>query len=297
MSPDRPVEAARPQAWSVLHLLAGIAALASLMSFAQSYHAEYLWAASHGYQQGWAELWPFGIDIWIAAGEIALYEMVRRQIEVRYWWTAIGMGLIGMGGAVAFNAGHVGAADWTTRVSAGVPPVVATGCLAMFAIIWKIAHREDDGLLPQGSAELAPAAPGSAEADTMSGWSPTAAMVARSISPDLGEMSTPAAPAETVRAGLPEPRDPAIPPAGGGTPPPVPPPARRPAGRKREPLPAGAVTLLRDARASGTLRVNPATGQPSISHAAELTGLSTRKARQALELAVSGHGTNGHSGG
>ena len=53
--------------------IATLVAVASLVSFAESYRGLYLWAHRHGLAGLWAAIWPMQVDVFIAVGELALF--------------------------------------------------------------------------------------------------------------------------------------------------------------------------------------------------------------------------------
>jgi hypothetical protein len=80
---------------AALAAIAVLVAAASLVSFAESYRALYLWAAGHGHRGVWAYSWPLQVDTFVAVGELALLVALR----VAAWGVTVL--------SVAGNIGHV----------------------------------------------------------------------------------------------------------------------------------------------------------------------------------------------
>jgi len=68
---------------AALAAIAVLVAAASLVSFAESYRALYLWAAGHGLSGPWAAIWPLQVDVFIAVGELALFVALADRWRAR----------------------------------------------------------------------------------------------------------------------------------------------------------------------------------------------------------------------
>jgi Protein of unknown function (DUF2637) len=104
---------------------------ASAASFTESFRGLYEWAAHHGLHGTWAFIWPLQLDVFIATGELALLVGLTDRWQRR---DRIGAWLVtGLGAApsLAANVGHVRSADWTSRLTAAVPPLAAAAALAV----------------------------------------------------------------------------------------------------------------------------------------------------------------------
>jgi hypothetical protein len=121
---------------------------ASLVSFAESYRALYLWAHEHGLHGVWAAVWPLQVDVFIAVGELALFVALAdgwsRRSRVGAWFVT----LAGLGVSVAGNVGHVATHTLAVRATAAVPPLAAASALAVGLGVLKrvvAAHHQAGG--------------------------------------------------------------------------------------------------------------------------------------------------------
>jgi hypothetical protein len=136
-----------------LHGIGVSAVLASLDALAHSYAGLYGWAVHHrlGGWQAWS--WPAEIDVFLVAGELALYVAYLDRWPSRQrvwpWVTAV----TGLAVSVAGNVGHivampgipVTAAD---RVTAAVSPVAAFAGLMIGLLVVKMSGQPEADLPP-----------------------------------------------------------------------------------------------------------------------------------------------------
>lgn len=139
------------RSWAGWVIVGGVV-LASAISFALSYRGLWDWADHHDYA-GWQWAFPLSIDTFIIVGEAVLFWAI-----VAHWpwrervpaWCAV---VLGLAASVAGNVGHVGwAADVTTRASAAVPPLAATGILALgLSVLKRVAAAKPAPLAPEAA--------------------------------------------------------------------------------------------------------------------------------------------------
>ena len=124
-----------------------IAVLASVDALAHSYAGLYGWALHHrlGGWQAWS--WPAEIDVFLVAGELALYVAYLDAWPGRQrawpWVTAV----TGLAVSVAGNVGHIQALPGAPvtiadRVTAAVSPVAAFAGLMIGLLVVKMSGRE-----------------------------------------------------------------------------------------------------------------------------------------------------------
>jgi len=116
---------------AALATITAIIAAASLVSFAESYRALYLWASHHGVPGIWAAAWPLQVDVFIAVGELALFVALADNWAVRSRAAAWAVTLAGLAVSVAGNVGHIGGRDLASRATAAVPPLAAAAALSI----------------------------------------------------------------------------------------------------------------------------------------------------------------------
>jgi len=109
------VNAARTLA---LRAIAAIVAVASAVSFAESYRGLFEWAHRHGLQGVWAYAWPLQVDVFIAVGELALFAGLAGRWPTRARAAAWFVTLAGLAVSVAGNVGHVTGHAASNRVTA-----------------------------------------------------------------------------------------------------------------------------------------------------------------------------------
>jgi hypothetical protein len=114
-----------------LALIAALVAVASLVSFAESYRGLYLWAHRHGLAGLWAAIWPLQVDVFIAVGELALFVALVDRWAPRSRTAAWLVTLTGLAVSVAGNVGHVSGHSPAVRATAAVPPLAAAAALAV----------------------------------------------------------------------------------------------------------------------------------------------------------------------
>ncbi len=116
---------------AALAAIAVLVAAASLVSFAESYRALYLWASHHGLHGIWAYFWPLQIDVFIGVGELALIVALADSWPVRSRVAAWGVTVLGLAVSVLGNVGHITGHDVASRATAAVPPLAAAAALAV----------------------------------------------------------------------------------------------------------------------------------------------------------------------
>jgi Protein of unknown function (DUF2637) len=116
---------------AALAAIAVLVAAASLVSFAESYRALYLWAAHHGLHGAWAYFWPLQVDTFVAVGELALLVALADSWPLRSRVAAWGVTVLGLAVSVLGNVGHVTGHDLASRATAAVPPLAAAAALAV----------------------------------------------------------------------------------------------------------------------------------------------------------------------
>lgn len=147
-----------------------IAVLASLDALAHSYAGLYGWALHHRLSGWQAWSWPAEIDVFLVAGELALYvaylDAWPGRQRVWPWVTAV----TGLAVSVAGNVGHVRAlpavpVTVADRVTAAVSPVAAFAGLMIGLLVLKMSSQRVDAPvmgrvreLPYESSLLADAA-------------------------------------------------------------------------------------------------------------------------------------------
>ena len=147
---------------AALVTIAVLVAGASLVSFAESYHALYLWAARHGAGGNWALIWPAMVDVFIAVGELSLFVAMIDRWQPRDRALAWAVTLAGLATSVAGNVGHVASGAAADRVTAAVPPLAATAALAVgLGVLKRVARRAAPEIRHSvADLEPAPAVPG-----------------------------------------------------------------------------------------------------------------------------------------
>lgn len=134
-------------------LLALLAIAGAVVAFIQSYRGLYEWAIRHDLTGFWARTWPAQVDVFIAAGELALFVAIIRRWGRRDIFGAAIVTCIGLAVSVAANVGHLPPpADWMSRATAAIPPTAATAALAIGLAVLKKATT------PQASPEETPQA-------------------------------------------------------------------------------------------------------------------------------------------
>ena len=178
---------------AALVTIAVLVAGASLVSFAESYHALYLWAARHGAGGNWALIWPAMVDVFIAVGELSLFVAMIDRWQSRDRALAWVVTLAGLAVSVAGNVGHVASGAAADRVTAAVPPLAATAALAVgLGVLKRVARLRHSGAtsLPHGGGNVAPnAAPASHDVAELSQADAIRLAIAESGSRDPGEVA------------------------------------------------------------------------------------------------------------
>jgi hypothetical protein len=129
---------------AALCVIAAAVGIASLVSFAESFRALYLWAHGHQVPGIFAGTWPLMIDTFLAVGELALFVAL---VDGWSWrartlpWGAVAGGLAA---SIAANVGHATGHDWTVRATAAIPPLAAVAALGIgLGIVKRVAGRVD----------------------------------------------------------------------------------------------------------------------------------------------------------
>lgn len=132
---------------AALYAIGVIAIMASANALAHSYAGLYDWAIHHRLSGWQAKSWPAEIDVFLAAGELALYvayldDWPARQ---RIWpWTTA---LTGLAVSIAGNIGHIQAMPGhpvilADRLTAATSPIAAFAGLSVGLLVLKMTrHR------------------------------------------------------------------------------------------------------------------------------------------------------------
>jgi Protein of unknown function (DUF2637) len=132
-----------------LAVIAGIVAVASLVSFAESYRGLYLWARAHDLTGLSAAAWPCQVDAFIAVGELALFVALVYRWPVRARVFAWAVALAGLAVSVAGNVGHAPTQDLASRVTWAVPPIAAAAALAVgLGVLKRVVAQHHTRLTP-----------------------------------------------------------------------------------------------------------------------------------------------------
>lgn len=138
-----------------------VTAAAAAWALAESYRALLLWARGHGVPGAYAWGWPITVDSFVIIGESALVLALVADWSgwARVWpWMVT---LCGLSVSVAANVGHIGAAPWTFRATAAVPPLAAFVALTVGLGVLKRVIK-DAAVVDEGTAEEA-VSPGARE--------------------------------------------------------------------------------------------------------------------------------------
>jgi hypothetical protein len=131
---------------AALYAIGVIAILASANALAHSYAGLYGWATHHRLSGWQAKSWPAEIDVFLAAGELALYVAYLDAWPTRQriwpWATA----LTGLAVSVAGNIGHIQAAPGapvtlTDRLTAATSPLAAFAGLTVGLLVVKMTRQ------------------------------------------------------------------------------------------------------------------------------------------------------------
>jgi hypothetical protein len=151
---------------AALYAIGVIAILASANALAHSYAGLYDWAIHHRLTGWQAKSWPAEIDVFLAAGELALYvaylDCWPARQRIWPWATA----LTGLAVSVAGNIGHIQARPGhpvllADRLTAATSPLAAFAGLSVGLLVVKMTRqRANTTPRPHGArATLALAAP------------------------------------------------------------------------------------------------------------------------------------------
>jgi hypothetical protein len=127
--------------------IAVLVATASVAAFAESYRGLYEWAGHHEVTGFWQAPFPLQVDVFIAAGELALFVALidgwRTRARAGAWLVTI----LGLAVSVAGNVGHVAGHQLADRGTAAVPPLAAAAALAVGLGVLKrvVARRANPG--------------------------------------------------------------------------------------------------------------------------------------------------------
>jgi hypothetical protein len=98
-------------------------AIATIVSFAESYYGNYRWAEQHEITGLMGGIWPLMIDVIILVAEAGLFVAHHDGWKLRHkaWlWTVM---MTALGVSVGANTGHILSADWLTHLTAALAPV------------------------------------------------------------------------------------------------------------------------------------------------------------------------------
>ena len=147
-----------------LALVAGLVAVASLVSFAESYRGLYLWAHRHGLAGLWAAIWPLQVDVFIAVGELALFVALVDRWAPRSRTAAWLVTLTGLAVSVAGNVGHVTGHSAAVRATAAVPPLAAAAALAVgLGVLKRVVDKHHQAAADNVPGAVPSPVPGDAE--------------------------------------------------------------------------------------------------------------------------------------
>jgi hypothetical protein len=146
---------------AALYAIAAIAILASANALAHSYAGLYDWAVHHRLTGWQAMSWPAEIDVFLAAGELALYVAYLDGWPARQriwpWVTA----LTGLAVSVAGNVGHIQATPGAQvsvadRLTAAASPLAAFAGLSVGLLVVKMTRQHQARQRPATTLMLAP---------------------------------------------------------------------------------------------------------------------------------------------
>jgi Protein of unknown function (DUF2637) len=145
-----------------LWIISIVVALATVVSFVESYRALYIWATHHEVIGISAAIWPLMIDSFILVGELTLFVGMVDRWNSRARIFPWAVTLAGLAVSVAGNVGHVQTHDFWTRATAAVAPIAAAASLTVGMGVLKRVVRlhHSTRLLPLGTdVEVLPGSP------------------------------------------------------------------------------------------------------------------------------------------
>lgn len=165
-------------------------------AFAESYRGLYEWASNHAMTGFWAASFPLMIDGFILVGELVL--IVALADRWPWWdrlmaWAAV---LLGLAASVGGNIGHVHSGLWTTRATAAIPPLAASGALALGLAVLKRVAGGQVGQAPRVAAYVATMAARTPDPVPAPAVLPEPQDAATAVpAPAMGELEAPGSPA------------------------------------------------------------------------------------------------------
>lgn len=118
--PEFTMERARNLA---LGSIAVLNAVATVVSFGESYAGLFRWATEHGVVGFWGGVWPLMVDLMILVAESGLFVAHHDKWKLRHkaWlWFVM---FIALGVSTSANTGHVHSTDWLSHLTAALAPV------------------------------------------------------------------------------------------------------------------------------------------------------------------------------
>lgn len=106
-----------------LGMIIGLNALATIVSFGESYFGLYRWATEHGVAGFWGGVWPMMVDLIILVSESALFVAHYDKWQARHkaWlWSVM---FTALGVSTGANTGHVHSTDYLSHMTAALPPL------------------------------------------------------------------------------------------------------------------------------------------------------------------------------
>jgi hypothetical protein len=106
-----------------LGMIITLNAIATVVSFGESYFGLYRWATEHGVAGFWGGVWPMMVDLIILVAEAALFVAHHDKWKTRHkaWlWSVM---FTALGVSTGANTGHVHSTDYLSHLTAALPPV------------------------------------------------------------------------------------------------------------------------------------------------------------------------------
>lgn len=106
-----------------LGMIVVLNALATVVSFGESYAGLYRWAIEHGVAGFWGGVWPMMVDLIILVAEAGLFVAHHDKWHWRHkaWlWSVM---FTALGVSTGGNTGHVHSTDYLSHLTAALPPV------------------------------------------------------------------------------------------------------------------------------------------------------------------------------
>jgi Protein of unknown function (DUF2637) len=106
-----------------LRIITVLILMATVVSFAESYHGLFEWAYSHDVMRFWALIWPLMLDLVILVGECTVFVAIHKHWKLRHRAWAWAVTYTGLAVSTLANGGHVASHDWLTHLTNSLPPV------------------------------------------------------------------------------------------------------------------------------------------------------------------------------